>query len=307
LGMDLVRNTTMQAWVQFFAARGDEVGSHGGWTHNEFGRLVDSQSREKSVAMISRNTQAVSQASGKLVREYSAPNGNHPAWITSWLRERGVLAYYFTGDIGMPPTRSFQDGQQGQPEAWAFPVLSFGKYAAFEEAAAHQVPETDVAAWLKDVADFCANTRSVRLMYFHPPGVAIFRQAFADWMRHTKALVANGSLRWTTMAQHADFSNRRLKTSWSMQADDGTSTSTSTRTTRGSLRLLATNSESLDSMGWLLSTTRYAQPRVLEGPGWVVRDGPFWRIVAGKTKHLVVSTALLPPALDETKTGAPQP
>jgi hypothetical protein len=307
LGMDLVRNTTMQAWVQFFAARGDEVGSHGGWTHNEFGRLVDSQSREKSVAMISRNTQAVSQASGKLVREYSAPNGNHPAWITSWLRERGVLAYYFTGDIGMPPTRSFQDGQQGQPEAWAFPVLSFGKYAAFEEAAAHQVPETDVAAWLKDVADFCANTRSVRLMYFHPPGVAIFRQAFADWMRHTKALVANGSLRWTTMAQHADFSNRRLKTSWSMQADDSTSTSTSTRTTRGSLRLLATNSESLDSMGWLLSTTRYAQPRVLEGPGWVVRDGPFWRIVAGKTTHLVVSTALLPPALDETKTGAPQP
>jgi hypothetical protein len=314
LGMDLARNATMRAWVQFFAARGDEVGSHGGWIHNEFGRRVDSQPREQSAALIHRNTLVVSQASGKPVREYSAPNGNHPAWITAWLRERGVLAYYFTGDIGMPPTRSFQDGQQGLRNAWAFPVLSFGKYAAFEEAAAHQVPETEVAAWLKDVADFCASTRTVRLMYFHPPGVANYRNAFADWMQHTKVLLANGSLRWTTMAQHADFSNRRLKTTWSVQADGGTNHSTnnsgnnnSNSSTRGQLRLQAMNPESLDSIGWLLPTTRYAQPRVLEGPGSVVRDGPYWRVIAGKTMHLVVSTALLEPAMDNTKTGTPQP
>jgi hypothetical protein len=242
----------------------------------------------------------VSQASGKLVREYSAPTGNHPAWITPWLRERGVLAYYFTGDIGMPPTRSFQDGQRGSRDVWAFPVLSFGRYAAFEEAGANQVPEAEVAAWLNDVADFCANTRTLRLMYFHPPGVAVYRNAFAAWMKHTKALLAGGGLRWTTMAQHADFSNRRLKTDWQLQSHSDPNAPGSR------LRLLATSPESLDSQTWLLPATRYAKPLVLEGPALVVRDGTYWRVTAGPTTQLVLDTAWLPPT-DDTKTGEPQP
>ena len=300
LGMDLAHNPAMQAWVRFFASRGDEVGSHGGWIHNEFGRLIGSQAPALSAALIERNTAVVSQASGKAVREYSAPTGSHPAWVTPWLRERGVLAYYFTGDIGMPPTRSFQDGQRGPGDSWAFPVLSFGRFAAFEEAGAHHVPEAEVAAWLNDVADFCAATRTVRLMYFHPPGVAIFRGAFASWMQHTKSLVASGRLRWTTMAQHADFSNRRLRAQWSVQADHAPGAS------KGSVRLQARHPESLDQLSWMLPADRYAEPRVLDGQARVLRDGAYWRVTAGPTTHLDVGTAIVT-AAGEATTAARQP
>ncbi len=284
-GIDLANNPAMRAWVRRFAARGDEVGSHGGWIHNEFGRLVDTQAPARSAEMIERNSAVVSQASGKPVREYSAPTGNHPAWVTQWLRERGIHAYYFTGDIGMAPTRSYQDGRRGPADMWAFPVLSYGIHAAFEEARADQVPEDHVAAWLNDVADFCASNRTVRLVYFHPPGVAIFPLAFKRWLQHTAALVREGSLRWTTMAQYADFSNRRLQVRWQLRGDAAGP---------GGLRLEASHPQSLEQMTWLLPAQRYAQPQLLEGQAQVLRDGPFWRVTAGSGARLALGLVLLP-------------
>ena len=284
-GMNLDRNPVMQAWVRRFTERGDEVGSHGGWIHNEFGRLIGTQPPERSGELIERNSAAVSRASGRPVREYSAPTGNHPAWVTPWLRERGINAYYFTGDIGMAPTRSYQEGRRGPADMWAFPVLSYGSYAAFEEAHAHQVPQDHVAAWLNDVADFCATHRTVRLVYFHPSGVAIFPQAFKRWLLHTGALVRDGSLRWTTMAQYADFANQRLKTRWQVRADEADP---------GRLRLEASHPTSLAQMTWLLPAQRYAQPQVLEGQAQVLRDGPYWRVVAGGGTGLTMGVALLP-------------
>jgi hypothetical protein len=216
------------------------------------------------------------------VQEYSAPTGSHPAWVTPWLREHGVLAYYFTGDIGMPPTRSFQDGQPGQRDVWAFPVLSHGRQAAFEEAGAQHVPEADLAAWLKDVADFCAATRTVRLVYFHPPGVTLFPRAFAAWLRHTRTLLDSGRLRWTTMAQHADFSNRRLLAQWHVEPDSAAGRGP------GALRLLADHPTSLDELTWLFPADRYAQPQVLQGQARVLRDGASWRVTAGPGLHLAL-------------------
>ncbi len=278
-GMDLARSPVMQDWVRRFVQRGDEVGSHGGWIHNAFGRLISSQSREVSTELIARNSALLEQVSGKPVREYSAPTGNHPSWVTGWLRERGIRAYYFTGDIGMAPTRSYQDGQRGAGDMWSFPVLSYGSFASFEEARAHQVPEASLAAWLNDVADFCASYRTVRLVYFHPPGIAIFPQAFGHWMQHTAALVRSGSLRWITMSQFASFANRRMQTRWQITPDAARS---------GHLRLEAEHPQSLDQISWLLPAMQYGPPVVLAGDAEVLRDGPYWRVTAGASNRLVV-------------------
>ena len=292
LGMDLPRNSVMQQWVQRFASRGDEVGSHGGWIHNEFGRLISSQDHLLSSQMIERNTQAVSEASGKPVIEYSAPTGNHPAWVTPWLALRGVRAYYFTGDIGMAPTRSYQDGQRGPANVWAFPVLSFGRQAAFEEAAKSRVPEADIAAWLRDVADYCADRQTLRLMYFHPPGIALFPQAFAQWLLHTRALVDQGRLHWITMAQYAAFANRRLQVQWALQADP-----------QGQ-QLLASHPDSLAQMVWLLPASRYAQPRALQGEARIVRAGGFWQVHAGAGARLLLDLPPAPPGDAQRPPGA---
>ena len=275
-GMDLATNTVMQRWVRRFADRGDEIGSHGGWIHNEFGRLVGTQDVERSQGMIERNSEVVSRVSGQPVREYSAPTGNHPAWITPWLRARGIDAYYFTGDTGMPPTRSYQDGLRGPAGIWAFPVLSFGSDAAFEEARTRHVGESDIEAWLRDVADYCADHRTVRLVYFHPTGIVLFPEAFRHWLEHTAELQRAGTLRWVTMAGYAAFANARAQVVWSLDK------------TAGRDRIVATHPASLAGMSWLLPTDRYAEPRVVEGAASVTRDGPYWRVVASDGQRLAL-------------------
>ena len=323
LGMDLAGNPAMQQWVRRLAERGDEIGGHGGWIHNEFGRLIGSQAPARSSQMIERNSAAISSASGRPVREYSAPTGNHPAWVTPWLRERGVRAYYFTGDIGMAPTRSYQDGQRGPADTWAFPVLSYGSDAAFEEAAAHQVQEHEIGAWLNDVADFCADQRTVRLVYFHPPGIALFPLAFARWLAHTRALVAAERLRWMTMVQYADFANRRLQVQWQVLPDAGEAARPGNPGNLGNpgnpgqpdgagpagapawVRLHASHPSSLAHISWLLPARRYGPPQVLQGSAVVVREGAFWRITSGAAPQLVLRLATLPVAAPSAPNAAP--
>ena len=304
LGMDLANNPGMRAWVRRFAERGDEIGSHGGWIHNEFGRLIDKQAPALSTAMIERNSAAVSQASDRPVREYSAPSGNHPAWVSPWLREQGIRAYYFTGDIGMAPTRSFQDGKRPLPDMWAFPVLSYGAYAAFEEARAAGVPEADVAAWLKDVADYCARFRTVRLVYFHPPGIALFPRAFADWLAHTKRLVDDGELQWMTMAQYADFANKRLQARWQLADDNAAGGSKGAGATQ---RLTASHPVSLQSLTWLLPLARYGRPQVLAGEARIEADELNWRVTAGAVPELALRLPLRAVSAAPHRAAVPPP
>ena len=277
-GMDLATNDVMLRWVADFARRGDEIGSHGGWIHNEFGRLVGSQATERSATMIERNSEVVSAASGLPVREYSAPTGNHPSWITPWLRAHGFNAYYFTGDIGMPPTRSYQDGKRGPAGIWAFPVLSYGADAAFEEAHNRNVAEADIEAWLRDVADYCADNRTVRLVYFHPGGIAFFPLAFEHWLAHAATLRQNGRLRWMTMASYATFADRRVDVHWTL--DPGT--------TGGRAVLDATHPASLKGMAWMLPADRFGRPVIRQGEAEISEDGASWRVVAAETSRLVL-------------------
>ena len=276
-GMDLDNNPRMQAWVRRFAARGDELGSHGGWIHNAFGQRVDKQPQALSIPLIEKNVASVQAASGKPVREYSAPVGNHPAWVTRWLRDKGIRTYYSTGDIGMAPTRSYQREKRGPADTWAFPVLSYGTYGTFEDAQVAKQSERDIAAWLIDVADFCAQYRTVRLVYFHPPGIAMFPQAFKEWMQHTARLLKKKTLRWITMVQYADFANQRLRVQWSTMSDAQMA---------GAQRLSASHPESLAQMAWLLPMQRYARPVLLEGTAQIDDDGHYWRVVAGDSATL---------------------
>jgi hypothetical protein len=288
-GMDLPQNAQMRLWVQRFAQRGDEVGSHGGWIHNEFGRMVSQWPRERSTQLIDMNVAAIAEASNRPVREYSAPVGNHPLWVTQWLSEHGINAYYFTGDIGMPPTRSYQNEARGPSNMWAFPVMSFGPYAAFEEAKAKDVPQDEVAQWLIDVADFCAQQRTVRLVYAHPPGVLAYPEAFKRWLQHTATRTKDGSLRWMTMAQYAAFANQRQAIEWEVRTP-----------TRGAgqptvtARLHARHKTDLAGMSWLLPSSRFAQPQIVEGQATVVSDGRYWRVTATRGAQLSADLPALP-------------
>ncbi|MEY4906462.1 MAG: hypothetical protein RL260_180 [Pseudomonadota bacterium] len=273
-GMDLSNNPQAQDWVRRLGAAGHEIGSHGGWIHNWFGSRADKLDREVVASLIERNSSLLLEVGGRPVREYSAPVGNHPAWTTAWLRKRDIRSYYFTGNTGMAPTRSYQDGVRPLPDIWSYPVLNFGVYASFEEAKADQLPEIEVAAWLTDVNRFCADHRTLRLVYFHPIGLVMYPQAFQRWLESGKELADQGRLRWMTMAQYSAFANERLRTRWTL-TDSSQSASTPSQ------QLEAHHPQSLDGMTWLLPRSRYGQPTVTSGQAAVDAVDGQWRVVAG--------------------------
>lgn len=288
-GMDLANNPEAQAWVQRLAAAGHEVGSHGGWIHNWFGDQVGKIDPAEAAALIERNAALIGQVSGRPVREYSAPVGNHPSWVTGWLHERGIRSYYFTGNSGAAPTRSYQDGRAPLSDSWSFPVLSFGVFASFEEAKANATPEAEVAAWLRDVNHFCADHHTSRLVYFHPFGIVMYPNAFRQWLEDAKALVARDRLRWITMAQYTDFANTRLRARWSIGpalAGDATGAASAVRPRVQLLR--AEHPESLAGLAWLLPEDRYHRPEVAEGQARVERVDGQWRVVVTAGQRLVL-------------------
>lgn len=286
-GMDLSNNPQAQEWVQRLGAAGHEIGSHGGWIHNWFGARADKLDREVVASLIERNSALLLEVGGRPVQEYSAPVGNHPMWTTAWLKKRGLQSYYFTGNTGMAPTRSYQDGVRPLPDIWSYPVLNFGIYASFEEAKADQLPETEVAAWLSDVSRFCADHRTLRLVYFHPIGLVMYPQAFQRWLEASKELADQGRLRWTTMAQYSAFANARLRTRWTL-TDSSQSGSTPSQ------QMEAHHPQSLDGMTWFLPKARYAQPTVASGQAVVDEVDGQWRVVAGAGTGLRLQLPLEP-------------
>ena len=157
-------------------------------------------------------------------------------------------------------------------------MLSYGADAAFEEAHARNVDEADIEAWLDDVADYCADNRTARLVYFHPSGIALFPGAFERWLAHTAALQQQGRLRLMTMASYAVFADRRVDVRWSLHAETG----------KDRAVFEATQPATLASMSWLFPMDRYGRPAVREGSAEVSVDGPYWRVVSSDAPRLVL-------------------
>lgn len=194
LGMDIPEDPKAKQWVRFFLDRGDAVGSHGGWIHNWFGRNVAETNRPDFEHFILDNNKSLAAIVGRPLEEYSAPLGNHPEWTTGLLEQQDILAYYFVGDTGLGPTRPYRFDRRSFQEAWAFPVLTYGALASFEDMHAQNVPETVVGQWLEDVSAFVADNHVIRLVYFHPPGILYYTHAIDRWMARTKAWPRRGAM-----------------------------------------------------------------------------------------------------------------
>jgi hypothetical protein len=253
---------------------GNEIGSHGGWIHDYFSAHVETDNPKDLEQFLALNQHAVEQATGKPDREYSAPSGNQPLWVTRWLEAHGFLAYYFTGNTGMGPTQGYRNGAREGQNIWAFPIAHLDRAAAFEEMSLQGYSDAEVQEWLEGLTQFAVDNRSVRLVYFHPPGVLQYRDVVARWMEQTARLKAEGRFRWYTMTQVATFLNARKQVHWNA-IDNG-------RT----VVIQATHPESLQHQTWRLPASKFSEPTVLHGSAHVTRDGDAWMVVAGVAKEL---------------------
>ena len=110
-------------------------------------------------------------------------DSSSPTFLDDLTQAAVIDGWFFTGDIGMPPTRSYQDGQRGPADIWAFPVLNFGRVASFEEARGQDVPEDQLGAWLTDVdgrqlLDLSMGFGAMLVGHLNPVVVAKVTEAF---------------------------------------------------------------------------------------------------------------------------------
>jgi len=273
-GLDLDKNPVARSWVQFLLAHGDEVGSHGGWIHNYFGKNLSETNEDSFQRYLVLNKEAVETAAERPVTEYSAPLGNQPEWVTRWLEKQGVIAYYFTGDAGMGPTRVYRERGREGDKIWAFPILHFGDEASLEEMQMNEVPDSTVRTWLLNIANFTSSLHVVRLVYSHPLGATSYIPALKAWFDRTGKLAAEHKFRWYTMSQVAGFLNAREDVVWSLEQQDGR------------YLLKASHSTSLNHQAWMLPDSHYQEPRIIEGSADIHDQDGYWIVAAKDCKHL---------------------
>lgn len=282
-GFDVPHNPVSQQLIRDHVARGDSIGSHGGWMHDYFSEHVDKDNPKDMEKYLAWNKSALEAVTHKPVVEYSAPNGNQPTWVTTWLDTHGFLAYYYTGDSGMAPTQGYRDGVREGQNIWAFPVSHMNQDAAFEEMAKDHYQPAQIQQWLEAMTQFTSRFRTSRLVYFHPPGILGYRAPIDDWMRQTAELERSGQFRWYTMTELAHFLNTRKQVSWQMRKESGR------------VFIEATHPQNLEHTSWWISATRFSQPVVVNGSAQITRAADGWIIVAGPGTKLQIETQMVNP------------
>ncbi len=198
------------------------IGSHGGWAHDWFaGKVASGEFKEKEIeTYIAKNNKSLEEITGYRIEEYSAPVGVHPQPAATDVLERlGMIAYYYTGDQGAGPNRTFANGKKVSDRVIAFPVTNFGHIVSLEEMKRNGKTPKEVYQWLTGVADYAADHRVVRLVYSHPNDVKYYPKTVSDFLDHLSSLQRDGKIRVETMTYYAKFLLRFLKTTFDFTYD----------------------------------------------------------------------------------------
>lgn len=193
------------------------VGSHGGWGHDWFANKVNSgEFREKDIEeYITKNNKSLEEIAGYKIEEYSAPLGAHPQPLATKVLERlGMVAYYYCGDSGSAPNRTFSNGKMVSEHVVAFPVANFGNTASLGEMKSNGKTPAEVYHWLTDLVYYAARNRAVRLIYSHPNDVKYYPKTVWDFLDCISSLQKDGKISIEPMAYYAKFFLRFLKTTY---------------------------------------------------------------------------------------------
>jgi hypothetical protein len=193
------------------------LGSHGGWAHNWFCRNIENNTfTKKDISeYIKKNNECLESIVDYEIVEYAAPNGIHPQPVTTEvLEELGFIAYYYTGDTGSAPNRTFFNGKKISDRIFAFPILTLGKAASFYEMQRYGFTEDEVKKWLLKTIDYVIKNRTVRLIYSHPYDIPEYPDAIKSLLYYANQKQQEGSLRIDTMTSFANFLLKFLKTDY---------------------------------------------------------------------------------------------
>jgi hypothetical protein len=280
-GLDVLHDPEAQKIIRYMLAHHQTIGSHGGWDHNYFGYNLNDHNQNEFQKYLELNKDALEKVSGERILEYSAPVGNQPEWVTQWLENQGFIAYYFTGDAGLGPTKVYRDGQRDAEGIWAFPILHMGKEASLEEMGFDDVPIATVREWLIAILQFTIREHTARLVYTHPFGAERFFPALRAWLDNADSFEKQGRFRWYTMTDLARFLNRREEVRWTLLREGANTVS-----------LRALDPDSLAHETWVFPDQYYAKARVVRGDASVRTQDDMLFITANDCKDLNVELSV---------------
>jgi hypothetical protein len=272
-GLDIEHNPDMENLLKQLQGQGHAIASHGGWIHNYFGSQATEENANDMIPLLEKNHAVMTRLLGATPREYSAPMGNQPQWASQWLQNNGVIATYLIGNIGMGPTRLWV-GDRRTSDMWTFPVLTLGTVATAEDAFFQGVPQITFDNWLQEVARYVQEARTVRLVYFHPPGAVLYPNAIAHFIDRIGACRLSAQCGWLTMTQAAEFMGKREQTDWAIN-----------RTNQG-WQLQAQHADDLKDLTWRIPKQRFAKPVIVQGDAVVETQTNEWLVVARSGKYL---------------------
>jgi len=194
------------------------LGSHGGWAHNWFYEniLNGNFGPTEIEKYIVKNSNCLRSIAGYPIIEYSAPNGVHPQpMLTSILEKNGFIAYYYTGDTGSGPNRTFYEKKMVSKSVIAFPVNIYHETASLYEMNRDKIQGSTLAQWWADLLDFVEKNKTVRLWYSHSYDVAPYYPAeLKHFIESVDQKAAEGKIHAQPMSFFAKFLLRFLKTGY---------------------------------------------------------------------------------------------
>jgi hypothetical protein len=196
------------------------IGSHGGWAHNWFvtqmenNRLTD----DEIIHYVDINNQTLKMITNYDIQEYAAPSGIHPQpFLTKVLEERGFLAYYYPGDLGSEPNRTFYKGEMVSKKVIAFPVMPNADIVSVQEFAEKNKSPEEYKEWLMKTLDHVVRNTSVNLIYSHVYDFDVNQQyvkPFNQFLDKAEYYIKKDKLIVETMSYFAKFILRYLKTDY---------------------------------------------------------------------------------------------
>jgi len=199
-------------------ARYGIIGSHGGWFHDWFANNLRTGKfgPQEEEEYIKKNKDALESIVGYKIIEYSAPAGVHPQPVTTHILEKlGFVSYYYTGDAGSSPNRTFVKGKMVSDKVIAFPIIPFGKEGvSLYELKIANIPSEKVEEWLCEIVDYVIKNRSIRLFYSHPYNAVEYPKALSSFIDYAEKKASKGELNIKPMSYFARFLIRFLKTQY---------------------------------------------------------------------------------------------
>jgi len=229
------------------------IGSHGGWGHNWFADSVEQQAfgRAKITKYVKQNNDCLSSLVGYSISEYSAPAGVHPQpLMAEILEELGIKYYYYTGDMGSAPNRTFYDGQSVSDNLIAFPPLFLENTAAFNEMRKACLDKKRVGQWLAELTEYVIDNKTIRLFYSHPYDLPDYAEEYKQFLKAAADAQLNNRLNILPMSYFGRFINRFLKTEYKFIKYGNT------------LIVRLNNPESLKDISVAIPSAEYLKPHI---------------------------------------------